>query len=117
VAEYEVYSFSLPAGSSGPLVSSPVIKNRIPSGAGYLAGSFPGGTTTVEGVPVSATIRVLLRAGTGHPEDGALVAEVESLQDGTWMVEGLPTDLRFDVVGRKDGFNDVIVANITPSVA
>lgn len=83
------------------------------SGAGYLAGEFPDGITTVGGVPVAATVLVRLRKP-GHPHDGALVAVTESLPDGTWRVDGLNTALRFDVVGRKDGHNDVIVAGVTP---
>lgn len=85
------------------------------TGDGYLAGEYPGGTTTVEGVPVSATVRILYRPESGQDGDGALVAQVQSAPDGTWRVEGLRTDLLYDVVGRKEGFNDVIVANVTPT--
>lgn len=85
------------------------------SGDGYLAGEFPDGITTVDGVPIEATVLVRLR-DPGNPHDGALVAVTESLPDGTWRVDGLNTDLRFDVVGRKNNFNDVIVANVTPEV-
>lgn len=88
---------------------------RLPlSGTGYLAGTHPDGTTTVEGVPSKATVRVLLRTPSGHPGDGAVVAEVESAQDGTWRVGGLPMGFTYDVVGRMDGFNDVIMADVTP---
>lgn len=85
------------------------------TGDGYLAGEYPGGTTTVEGVPVSATVRILYRPESGQAGDGALVAQVQSAPDGTWRVEGLRTDLLYDVVGRKEGFNDVIVAGVTPT--
>lgn len=85
------------------------------TGDGYLAGEYPGGTTTVEGVPVSATVRILHRPESGQAGDDALVAQVQSAPDGTWRVEGLRTDLLYDVVGRKEGFNDVIVANVTPT--
>lgn len=85
-------------------------------GSGYLAGNFPEGITTVEGVPVAATVRIIYRPRSGEPGDGAVVAEVQSAYDGTWRVEGLRTDLRYDVVGRMDGYNDVIVANVQPAV-
>ncbi|AVQ84294.1 hypothetical protein [Variovorax sp. PMC12] len=88
----------------------------LPSvGAGYLAGEAPGGTTTVDGVPKSATVRVLYRPAAGTDGDGAVVAEVVSAADGTWRVDGLNPGLKFDVVGRKNGHNDVIVANVSPS--
>lgn len=82
-------------------------------GGGSLAGSFPAGVTSVEGVPTSATVQVKMRSP-GDPGDGAVVAEIQSAPDGTWSVTGLPTHLRYDVVGRKDGFNDVIVSNVQP---
>ena len=85
-------------------------------GTGFLAGEFPGGVTTVDGVPTHAEVRVLWRGPQGHPADGVLVATTQSAPDGTWRVEGLNTDARYDVVGRKDGFNDVIVSNVQPVV-
>lgn len=90
---------------------------RLPlTGNGYLAGEFPDGITTIDGVPNPATIRVLLRTSSDHPGDGVLVAEVQSNQDGTWRVDGLNQNLRYDVVGRSEGFNDVIVANVQPEL-
>lgn len=83
---------------------------------GRLAGSAPDGQTTIEGAPVSAYVRILLRTVSGHPGDGALVAEVVSNPDGTWEVTGLPANMRFDVVGRHPDHNDVIVANVAPEV-
>lgn len=86
----------------------------ILQGDGYLAGEYPDGITTVEGVPVPATVRVLLRGTPGRPEDGMVVATTESSPAGTWAVYGLNADLRFDVVARHDDFNDVIGSNIQP---
>lgn len=83
-------------------------------GNGYLAGEFPAGITTASGVPVSAVVRVMLRAP-GDIGDGQVVAEVMSAADGTWRVDGLSTVLRFDVVGRLNGYNDIIMAGITPA--
>lgn len=85
-------------------------------GSGYLAGTFPGGITTVDGVPTPATVRVLYRPASGQPGDGALVAEVQSAADGSWRVDGLDPALKFDVVGRKAWFNDVIMSNVSPKV-
>lgn len=88
---------------------------RLPMGGrGFLAGTFPDGITSVEGVPGPATIRVLLRTGRDHPGDGVVVSQVHSDQDGTWIVEGLNPDLRFDVVCRSDGYNDMILSDVTP---
>lgn len=89
---------------------------RPASGTGFLAGSFPDGITSVEGEPTPATVRVLFRPESGHPGDGYVVAEVQSKPDGTWLVEGLNHELKFDVVARKDGYNDVIMANVSPVV-
>lgn len=98
------------------VVTVGVIEYRTPSaGQGYLAGEFPGGATTVEGVPVSATVRILYRPAADALGDGVLVAEVQSAPVGTWFVPNLNGNLKYDVVGRKEGFNDVIVAGVTPT--
>ena len=54
--------------------------------------------------------------GTVDPEayDGLLVASTESAADGTWIISGLNPDLKFDIIGRLDGQNDVIAANVQP---
>lgn len=85
-------------------------------GSGYLSGSFPGGITTVDSVPTSASVRILYRPNSGEPGDGVLVAEVQSAPDGTWRVDGLNPALRYDVVGRKAGLKDVIMSNVQPKV-
>lgn len=87
-----------------------------PRGTGFLAGEYPGDITTVEGVPASATVRVLYRPSGGAISDGVVVAEVLSGPDGVWRVDGMHPDYKFDVVGRRDGFNDVILANVSPSL-
>lgn len=106
--------------SDGVVLRRPLLARatRTPldvSGIGYLAGEFPEGITTVAGAPVAATVRILLRQP-GSFHDGRTVAEVQSAPDGTWRVDGLNPALRFDVVGRHSGFNDVIVANVSPAV-
>ncbi|SEF28515.1 hypothetical protein ABL840_26705 [Variovorax sp. NFACC27] len=94
----------------------PAVRNLPPSGTGYLAGEFPDGITSVQGVPQSAVVRILYRPASAAPGDGVVVAEVVSAADGTWRVDGLNLALKFDVVGRKNGHNDVIVANVSPSI-
>lgn len=85
-------------------------------GAGYLSGKFPDGITTIGGVPVSAVVRVLLRSAIDGYGDGAVVATTKSKQDGTWKISNLPEGLRYDVVARYDGENDVIVSNVAPAI-
>lgn len=85
-------------------------------GHGYLAGSFPDGITSVEGVPGSAIIRVLYRPESGEAGDGAVVAEVQSNPDGTWLVEGLDHRLKYDVICRHEGYNDMILSNVSPAL-
>lgn len=108
----------LPAGvfsiGSGKLKSIRTFdRELIGDGLGYLSGSFPDGVTTVDGIPVMATVRVLARSSVAKL-DGIVMAEVQSSADGTWVVQGLNASFKYDVVGRKDGFNDVIMANVTP---
>ena len=109
----EVAPFDSPPGDI-PVLS--LTYDLPPRGNGYLAGEFPDGITTVGGTPVAATVRVLYRPEAGEPGDGVVVAEVQSAPDGSWRVDGLNTALKYDVVGRKDGFNDVIMANVAPAV-
>lgn len=48
------------------------------------------------------------------PGDGLLVADVATDASGVWLVSGLNPALRFDVVARRDDYNDVITANVQP---
>ena len=81
-------------------------------GTGYLAGDYPLGTTKIEGVPSAVEIRVLWR-GRGD-DDGCLVAKTMSKPDGTWRVDNLSPNLKYDVVARRSGFNDLIMTDVTP---
>lgn len=109
----------------GPLFAAPFNRGRAatiardlpPRGNGYLAGEYPGGTTTVEGAPQSATVRVLYRPTEGQLGDGVVVASTTSAPSGTWFVGGLDHTLHYDVVGRLDGYNDVIMSNVQPTRA
>lgn len=84
-------------------------------GPGFLAGEPPlGGTITGAGIPVSATVRILLRGKPGDLSDGMVVREVVSAPNGAWLVDNLDPDLRYDVVGRKSGYADVMVSNLKP---
>lgn len=85
-----------------------------PTGRGYLAGESPDGLVTLEGTPTAAEIRVLYRPGGGELGDGVVVQTIGSAPDGTWVAWGLNPALRYDVVARKAGRNDVIVSNVAP---
>lgn len=106
------------------LTYTPIIQVRTPypfpkkdfSGIGYLAGEFPKGITTIDGVPASLNVRVLWRDPDRTDSDGTVVASIQSAQDGTWRVSNLNADLRYDVLVRGVGFNDVIMSNITPAI-
>ena len=88
--------------------------NSVSRGTGMLAGAFPDGITTIEGAPVSAEVRVLVRGASGEAFDGSVVGSTVSASDGTWIIEGLNPDLKYDVVVRKEGYNDVMVTNVSP---
>lgn len=85
-------------------------------GDGYLAGTFPDGITTVDGVPVSATVRVVVRGESGSYADGMVIDEVQSSPSGTWQVANLDPALKYDVIGRLFMKNDVIVSGVAPKV-
>lgn len=90
-------------------------KQTLPyKGSGYISSKFPDAITSVEGVPVIATVRVIYRSQTGDIADGAVVAEVQSNPDGTWRVDGLNPNLLYDVVGRIANTNDIIMSQIKP---
>lgn len=84
---------------------------------GFLAGEFPDGITSVEGVPTACEVRVLLRRQSGQFGDGRVVAITTSAPDGTWIVTGLNPELRYDVVCRHDDYNDMILSNVQPVTA
>lgn len=85
------------------------------NGIGYLAGAFPDGLTTLKGAPVSANVRVILRSTVDGYGDGTVVAKVKSAADGTWRVDNLPINLKYDVIARYAGENDVIMSNVSPA--
>ncbi|RMX08490.1 hypothetical protein D8I35_05275 [Corticibacter populi] len=87
----------------------------LATGSGYLAGSFPDGITTDEGVPTSATVRVLVRSES-QALDGLLLRSTVSAPSGVWEVTGLSANMRYDVVARKAERNDVIASNVAPKV-
>ncbi len=58
---------------------------------------------------------MLWRDLSGSNADGCVVATTTSLADGTWRIDNLNTSLKYDVVSRHNGLNDVIMANITPA--
>ena len=82
--------------------------------SGYLAGEFPSGITSIDGVPTPAEIRVLLHTPSGQYADGIVVAVTHSSPAGEWLVEGLPMEFTYDVVCRHADFNDLIWSNVIP---
>lgn len=82
-----------------------------PRGNGYLAGDGVDGVSRIEGVPASAEVRIIDRAS------GLLVDSFDSEPDGTWRRERLELGRPFDVVYRSPGYNDGVVANVTPADA
>jgi hypothetical protein len=84
-------------------------------GNGYLAGEYPEGITTVEGVPTSADVLVCLRLP-GSYFDGLVVARTVSAPDGTWRVDGLSETMRFDVRARKEGRNGALRSDVQPKI-
>lgn len=83
---------------------------------GYLSGDFPDAITKVEGVPTQTEILVFIHRTKGEPGDGKLVARVTTGQSGAWRVDGLNTNLRYDVVCRFPTYKDEILSNVLPYV-
>lgn len=86
------------------------------NGNGYFAGTYPNGLTTIKGAPVSANVRVILRSTVDGYGDGTVVAKVKSAADGTWCVDNLPINLKYDVIARYAGENDVIMSDVSPAI-
>lgn len=97
------------------MLSPPEAKPNF-KGYGYLSGSFPDGITRVEGVPQAAEIRVLYRPLGDSEIDGYLVAKTVSSPDGTWIIQGLNHNLKYDVICRHEGYNDMILSNVSPAL-
>lgn len=91
---------------------------RPQGGDGLLSGSFPLSMLTNEGnLPSQAEIRILYRPNTGDLGDGYVVATTTCNADGTWQVSGLDEDLKFDIVARIPGYNDVLISDVQPTGA
>ena len=86
------------------------------SGIGYFKSTFPEHITSVDGVPVSAEVRVLLRNHPNKDYDMLVVAKAQSANDGTWEVRGLNPNFKYDVIARYTGYNDLIMSDLTPKV-
>lgn len=84
-------------------------------GHGYLAGELPDGITTDETVPVSATVRAVLRTPDFPETDGIPVSHTVSDVAGTWRIDGVDPNTKFDVIGRLDTRNDAMMADVKPS--
>lgn len=111
-------SVLLQSGYSAPTSSLSIdvyLKNDFfdSSGAGVLSGVFPDSSTVLDGVPVSASVRVSIR-DVGALLDGLVVGEVQSNQDGSWLIGNLNPYLKYDVCGRLPNSCDVIVSDVSP---
>lgn len=108
---------TIPPGTDDFNVRLDLTESERPQpGNGYLAGTWPSGVTSIEGVPGPATIRVHYRAEGGAPGDGMLIAETTSNASGVWRIDGLNENLKYDVICRADGYNDMILSNVSPAV-
>ena len=82
---------------------------------GLLSGSFPLSMVTQNGnLPSQSDVRILYRPNTGEPGDGILVATTICNADGTWQASGLNENLKYDIVARIPGFNDVLISDVQP---
>ena len=91
---------------------------RPQGGNGLLSGSFPLSMITQGGnLPSQADIRILYRPEQGAGGDGYVVATTTCNADGTWQVSGLDENLKFDIVARIPGYNDVIISDVQPTGA
>ena len=86
---------------------------RSASSGGALAGTAPNGLTSRNGTPTSATVTARIRYP-GRAVDGTLLATTESAGDGTWNIGALNPGIKFDVLARLAGENDVIASDVTP---
>lgn len=82
----------------------------------YLSGDAPEYVTKVENVATATEILVFIHAEFGDPLSGQLVAHIKTDNDGSWRVDNLNPDLRYDVVCRYTGYKDEIMSNIKPFV-
>lgn len=83
-------------------------------GSGVLSGALPDAITSILGVPAVADIRVLYRPAGGALGDGVLVARTTSAVNGSWQVSGLNPALKYDVVARISGYNDMVWSGVSP---
>ena len=81
------------------------------SDSGYFAGDFPDGITSVENIP-TGDLEVFVYTRSNNK----LVAKTKSAQDGTWRINGMNPNLRYDVICRCAGHNDMIWSNVSPCV-
>lgn len=105
LAESGTYTFN---------ITEPFDRHAL-GGNGLLSGSFPLSMITQNGnLPSQSEIRILYRPNTGEPGDGILVGTTTCNADGTWQVSGLDENLKFDIVARIPGYNDVLISDVQP---
>lgn len=70
----------------------------------------------VTSAPLNLNTLVFLHRNSGDPGDGKLIKRLTTFQSGSWRVDNLNPDLRYDVVCRYTGYKDEIMSNIKPFV-
>lgn len=99
---------SYPAPARGVDGYFTAARGKPPTGSAILSGKLSGP------IPLNATVRILYRPDADALGDGVLVAMAPVDATGSWQVSGLKADLKYDVVARREGYNDVITANVSP---
>ncbi|WP_202758269.1 hypothetical protein [Delftia acidovorans] len=78
---------------------------------GYLAGEYPQGITTKNGIPCKA--RILVTEASTY----RAVASTVTSESGTWLVAGLDTERRYNVIARDiaQEYSDVVAVRVRPT--
>lgn len=78
---------------------------------GYLAGEYPQGITTKNGIPCKA--RILVTEASTY----RAVASTVTSESGTWLVAGVDTERRYNVIARDIAheYSDVVAVRVRPT--
>ncbi|MFW1800969.1 hypothetical protein ACG9YX_13185 [Acinetobacter nematophilus] len=86
-------------------------------GKAVLGGIFPLGSVYLEGTPVQgAQILIYLRESVLYPHPAICIKKLITDESGSWELDSLNKNLKFDVVCQLEGFNDLVLSNILPEV-
>lgn len=80
------------------------------AGLGYIAGEAPDGIVTLDNVPGCAEIDLFRRS------DRVWLRRQVSADDGSYLFDGIPLDVEYDIIGRDitNTWGDVIVGRVRP---